>query len=181
MVTQLLQENKLELSHHTALLNVYGHQLEQIKSDASSSRHVEVYDSGLQYTQRHQMTAESRNRSVRQLGRHEVLSFNESSRPKKLERRWRVYLAPWFVTQIWELSYATAQTGWTFQFRTFNLVPADALIFEACRDGAVSVVQTLFRDGKASPFDFCYAGAGTQSGTSVLSVGTSCLARHYQR
>jgi hypothetical protein len=48
------------------------------------------------------------------------------------------------------------QAGITFSFRTSRLVPSNALIFEACKEGDLAQVRMLFQNGYASPLDYSY-------------------------
>jgi len=45
---------------------------------------------------------------------------------------------------------AKATSGWKYSLQPFNAVPENSLIFEFCRDGNLSGIQTLLRLGQAS-------------------------------
>ena len=82
----------------------------------------------------------------------------------KLRRRWRLYCSSWYGSKMWELSLNMTIF---FSFRTSRLVPYNALIFEACREGDLSQVRMLFQNGHASPLDYCYDNWGDERSTAL--------------
>lgn len=73
------------------------------------------------------------------------------------------------IDKIWALQAKRCYSGWNFNIRTHNVVPDDAPIFDACADGDIEQIQTLFSAGLASVYD-C-----DKNGTGLLHVGSPVL------
>lgn len=69
-----------------------------------------------------------------------------------------IYPAPWLIRLGFQYGLhlgllSSSTDGWKNTLKTFCPVPDDALIFEFCRQGNVSAVQTLLSEGRASVRD----------------------------
>ena len=62
-------------------------------------------------------------------------------------------IRPWFLNTVYTVATVKATNGWDISLRTYNIVPVDAEIFEACEYGDLSQVRRLFAEGRASPLD----------------------------
>jgi hypothetical protein len=76
-----------------------------------------------------------------------------------------MYIPTWLIVgREFELSGYRAPSGWNFMFRAYNLIPISAPIWHCIASGDIVGVQTLFKEGRASPFD---KGIG---GSTLLDV-----------
>ncbi|KAL4899054.1 hypothetical protein BDW74DRAFT_184056 [Aspergillus multicolor] len=57
------------------------------------------------------------------------------------------------IDKSWDFQFRRLYSGWTFSFRTLNVVRHNAPIWNACWSGNVEEVQRLFSAGLATPFD----------------------------
>ncbi|KAJ8061664.1 hypothetical protein OCU04_009465 [Sclerotinia nivalis] len=59
-----------------------------------------------------------------------------------------------FFSGVWELyGYRQSTSGWTFNFKTYNVIPLNAPIMELAWKGDIVGMQQLFETRQASPFD----------------------------
>ncbi|ESZ93746.1 hypothetical protein SBOR_5883 [Sclerotinia borealis F-4128] len=64
-----------------------------------------------------------------------------------------------FFSGVWAFcAYRQSYSGWTFTFRTYNIVDSYAPIMELAREGDVIGMQKLFQTRQASPFDVTSRG-----------------------
>ncbi|KAJ8610339.1 hypothetical protein MRB53_038635 [Persea americana] len=84
--------------------------------------------------------------------------------------KWRCSISPWFFAKTWEVSFSIAQNDWGPRIRTSNLIPSDAMIFEACKEGDLHDVMRLFNEDLASPYDYCHDYKGRQAAARSGSV-----------
>lgn len=79
---------------------------------------------------------------------------DEGIGPIVLEETIVEYRGPsWLVNRAWSIQAMQSCSGWTFSPRTYNTVPADAMVFRYGRDGNIKGLQELFDKRAASPFD----------------------------
>ncbi|POR32257.1 Uncharacterized protein TPAR_07535 [Tolypocladium paradoxum] len=64
-----------------------------------------------------------------------------------------IQLPRWLSESVYELRSITGVGGWTYTYRTYNIIPDNSEIFQRIRRGDKEGVLELFRTGKASPFD----------------------------
>jgi hypothetical protein len=80
-------------------------------------------------------------------------AVNKASKLQRLFRA-RINIPTWLVVgRQFEFSGYCATPGWNFTFRTYNLASHSAPIWQCVAHGDIIGVQTLFKEGKASPFD----------------------------
>ena len=82
--------------------------------------------------------------------------YRQVNKAAKLQRRFRarIRIPSWLIVgRDFELSGYRAPSGWNFTFRTYNLIPQSAPILSCVISGDIVGVQTLFKEGSASPFD----------------------------
>jgi hypothetical protein len=65
-----------------------------------------------------------------------------------------------FLNPVWEFSVYKANQGWDFSFRSYNIRPNNAQIFEAILNGDLSQVCELLHSGRASIWDRDPSGKG---------------------
>ena len=64
------------------------------------------------------------------------------------------YYGPsWLINRVWRLQAFKGPSGWTFSPRTYNVVPAESLVFSYVEENNLSGLQELFSMKLASPFD----------------------------
>jgi hypothetical protein len=82
--------------------------------------------------------------------------YRQVNKAAKLQRRFRarIRIPSWLIVgRDFELSGYRAPSGWNFTFRTYNLIPPSAPIWNCVASGDIVGVQRLFKEGNASPFD----------------------------
>ena len=65
----------------------------------------------------------------------------------------RIESPAWLFNQAWEFEFFRSFSGLTFQFRQFNQVPRESLVFKYAEENNVKGLQELFETGQASPYD----------------------------
>ncbi|KAK5552780.1 hypothetical protein LTR46_009195 [Exophiala xenobiotica] len=71
----------------------------------------------------------------------------------KLRLRARFAFPAWLSTRVWHVAFVGAQSGWNIQFRTYNVVQDDALVFRCAYSGNLPALRRLIDSGEASPLD----------------------------
>ena len=79
-----------------------------------------------------------------------------------------------FVNKAWELNVTRSMSGWTCNFRIYNIVSNECAASAAVGSGDIKALQDLFDKGLASPFDIVEIGKGESSWRTSL-LGVSCL------
>jgi hypothetical protein len=82
--------------------------------------------------------------------------YRQVNKAAKLQRRFRarIRIPSWLIVgRDFELSGYRAPSDWNFTFRTYNLIPPSAPIWNCVASGDIVGVQILFKEGSASPFD----------------------------
>ncbi|KAK4504367.1 hypothetical protein PRZ48_005283 [Zasmidium cellare] len=71
------------------------------------------------------------------------------------QRRWqlRVRLPLGFSQTVWDISIRQSFRGWEACLQCVNIVPYDSPVFHYVARNDVVIVEKLFREGKASPYD----------------------------
>lgn len=165
---QLQESHNQAILQQTQLLNAQSRAIQQMVR--SASKHVTEVSTGTKGEfqeeragQARTMQDEAGNAHIRSAQQQENRLRNRS------RRRWRLYCSSWYASKIWELSLSMTQAGITFSFRTSRLVPSNALIFEACKEGDLAQVRMLFQNGYASPLDYSYDEWNDET-TTALTV-----------
>jgi hypothetical protein len=83
-------------------------------------------------------------RTVSQISRHSCLSGN---------RLFHMMTPEWISNTIWQFEMRRSIAGFNVLLRTYGIVPHNAPVFKACREGDVIEMQRLFDNKLASPFD----------------------------
>ncbi|CAK4033805.1 Hypothetical predicted protein [Lecanosticta acicola] len=143
LILQTISSNKPAISPPEQLLQAFGQDMVHTKASLS--------------------TTQISDRQAFQAAPSSCSGSYHQTKQYKAKQKWRIRISPWFASRTWEFSLHVAQTGWTFNLRTANLVSRESPIWEACASGDVSEVQALFRDGKASPFDYDPKGGYAQT------------------
>ena len=64
-----------------------------------------------------------------------------------------IHSPPWLFRRWWDLQYSKANSGWQFNFRTYNIRPHNSQVFDVICTGSLEQLQHMFNMGLASPFD----------------------------
>ena len=165
---KLQESNNLAILQQTQLLNDQSRAIQQILRSASSHMTFISTDKKGEFQ-------EDRAAQVKTThdGARNAHSWPAQKKERRLSvrsrRRWRLCCSSWYASKMWELSLSMTQTGITFSLKTSRLVPSDAPLFEACRDGDLAQVRLLFQNGHASPLDYSYDEWRDRS-TTALTV-----------
>ena len=80
-------------------------------------------------------------------------SSDECSIVGTSELRIKFQAAPWLTSRGFTILRTACFGDWQYHYRPHRLRPADAPIFEACKNGKLEDVRRLLSKGQASPFD----------------------------
>lgn len=76
-----------------------------------------------------------------------------TAKGRKASYRITLRLPKQICRRVWDAAVMVNQFGWTFDLRTYNLVPYDSPIFYFCEIGDLATVQRLLLDGEAGILD----------------------------
>lgn len=82
-------------------------------------------------------------------------------------REFQLKTPRWLSQTIREIVVNRAISGWTVSLRCYAVVPYDAPVCVACRNGDINALQQIFQSGAASPFDEVSYGQFTGTLLSV--------------
>ncbi len=75
-----------------------------------------------------------------------------------------IQLPGWISSTVCEMKSIPGYSGWTFAFKTWNIVPSTSAVFQRAIAGDADGLKHLFQNGKASPYD------RDEQGYSLLQV-----------
>ena len=151
-------------------LNAHTTFLQQVEACVAERHFVDKERSALGLVRQFELPKHTRERAAFEIVQQTEHTIHETKRREGSRQGWRIRFSPWFATQVWEISFLVAQSGFNFNVRTCNFVSDDAVIFEACRGGDIEEVKALFQSGEASPFDCSYNHGNWPLGVTVLAV-----------
>ncbi|KAH8820779.1 hypothetical protein F5884DRAFT_827109 [Xylogone sp. PMI_703] len=73
-------------------------------------------------------------------------------REQKFFRIW-AQLPSWITTKAWEIQASQAYSGWMLNFRVYNVIADDSLLFQYVWCGDIQGIQELLSTQSATPFD----------------------------